>query len=284
MNWFCRVILPVVFAVIAMPVAAQKPTIEQLESMLEPRTRVIPERPGFELPFYRWNDGAPIAPYIVTDGQTSPCVEIAREATQRQIDWMRRDVSALRNMRDVVVVSSVPKDMEPFAILIGLATEKDTIKAAMAKYALANRPMAKFVDIDSSIGMAHGILGSNDPPDAEPIYSFEGQDTLAIENDHIVQAYRWLVHLRGLRIYSEKFCNSIDWPNVFMLAGGLNFSMNIVGSWLSRMEESEQRRWRSLARSLFLRALYSCPSPATRECIVSSMDALLRNEDGGAGK
>lgn len=93
MSWPCRAVLSVVFAVIAMPVAAQKPTMEQLESMLEARTRIIPERPGFELPFYRWNDGAPIAPYIVTDGQTSPCVEIAREATQRQIDWMRRDVN-----------------------------------------------------------------------------------------------------------------------------------------------------------------------------------------------
>jgi hypothetical protein len=272
-----RLIPTLVLLIAAVPAVAQQPSAQQIDKMLSERTSLIaePDR-DYRLPYYRWNDGASISVFIVTDGQTGPCVDIARNAIQRQIDLIRRDVAALQNIRDVVVTDRVPTAKDDSAILIGLPTGSANIKATLAKFALENRPKAKFVDIGGSYGTSHGIIGENDPPDAEPIYEFEIQDSLGLEHDYIVHAYHWSVRLRGLRIYSERQCHNIEWEtDLFRLLGSENFVPLYAHDWLADMEPSKKRKWYDLARRLFLKALYGCPaSPASRECITSSMAEL----------
>jgi hypothetical protein len=260
---------------------AQSPTAEQTEQMLHEKWRRVPERSAdYRLPYYRWPDGAPISIFIVTSGQTGPCVEAAKSSIQREINSIRNDIKALHNIHDVVVVAEVPRDRNDSVILIGLPTDNSSIESAMATYTYSNRPKAEFVDIDMSYVRGAGYRGSNDPRDAEPIFEFDNQLTLAVQDKEIVQAYRWSVHLRGIGIYSAQECEAIDWSAyAFQLVGGQNFVPMFARDWLSGMDQLRREESKNLARKLFLHALYSCPGPiSTRECIRSSLLELWRNQ------
>jgi hypothetical protein len=269
--------------VVAVSARAEPPTPEQTEGMLHENWRRVPQQPSdYKLPYYRWHDGAPISVFIVTSAQTGPCVEAARSSIQKEINSIRSDIKALRNIHDAIVATEVPKDRNESAILIGLPTENAKIADSMATYVHANRPKAEFVDLDMSYVRGAGYLGSNDRADAEPIFEFDNQLTVAVQDQEIVQGYRWSVHLRGLGIYSAQECKDFEWSvKVVDLLGGQNFVPFYGKGWLSAATPSKRREWEALARKLFLRALYSCSGPIpARECVASSLNELWRHQSG----
>jgi hypothetical protein len=252
----------------------QRPTEQQIRQMFPSRHNLIPDPPeGYKLPFYRWREGTPIDVFIVTDEQRGPCADAIKNVVQRQIGSIRQEVPALRNIRDPKMTDWIPEEMPRAAILIGLDTDNPRIGPAMAKYTSEIKGKAKVTIVDSSIAGDRGYRGSNDSPDAEPIYATYHQDGLAIEQDHIVHAYAWSVHLRGLRIYSQAECRDFYWDDdLNRILGGEHFVPGYATGWLTNVAPPEKQKWHSMAHRLFLKALYSCPgSPVQQECVEASL-------------
>ncbi|MBN9088750.1 MAG: hypothetical protein J0J01_17740 [Reyranella sp.] len=240
-----------------------RPSMADVEQML-PK-----EGPGYKMPYYHWPDGAPISVSMITSRQQGPCVNSAFADVRTQIDPIRRDVPALRNLQDAQLVDRVLEVSDPQLLLV-LPTDDSRVVVALENQ---RRPQGTALEIDRSYGLA----GSGDAKDP-PVRNVQGHDGFVISDARIVHARRYTIRPRGMSAYAD-ICRKTDFSyNLYNPLGGESFSPGRAADRLLREGKSVKDRWHRHADRMFLLALHSCSEkPAARECLVKSLYDFLND-------
>jgi len=212
-----------------------------------------------ELNYHKWPDGAPIKVFIVVGKQRDSCAEISLGKIRRQIEEVRSLVPQLRNVSDPVIVDRIPEGRIESPLLLGLETSNESIRVAMKQFVKSNNRRAQYQEFDYSniwVGFGEGF---------------------GIEDGRIVASYSWTTSRQGAEAHTDKTCRESTWDSDILteLLGAQGLKA-ITGDWKSMLSAEERTRRMSLVRSLFLKALYSCPgSPAEPTCVRQRFEALI---------
>lgn len=235
---------------VAAPASAQKPSAADIDEMLPapPDSRAFPS--------YKWANGAPIRPLIVTGGQEGGCVDAAFSKLRRQIGMIRAFVPALRNMDDPELVDWPPREPVDAPLLIGLASKTPAIEQAISTYAqsadLRAEPyhLGTSARIERSFGEGYGVRRAR-----------------------IAYAYAWTEDATGAAASPARACRDSLWhtTSLRVLLGAGRF-LTVHAGW----SHDKGLAWWEFMDRLFLRALYACPgSPASDDCLKATVKTLV---------
>lgn len=227
-------------------------------------------------PYYRWRDGSRISVVVMTDNQTSSCVDTAIAQIRKHAALVRRDVPALAQMADVLISDRIPAAVNGPVILIGLPTENPYIENALGRFGRERRRNGRLLEIDSSFIAGEGFRNPHAAPARSAVYSFGEMTVLGVASQQIQFAYNWSTNKYGISLFEPELCDSMAWAGPLYDALGTYNLRVLANSLLSPyIAGNLYPTAAGFVRRIFLRALYSLPTDPDVNQLRSTFGRLL---------